>query len=129
MKIKKFNEMITEKIHIGRQNIINESLPPHDPNIGYYDMSNGNMETLCNLLNEKDVKYDYDADRNYLIIEVDVVDMFDGKTAKLAELINNSEGNYVEFSKAFTQYYDDPNDVVLIRRKVYKDTAPPGAYH
>lgn len=118
-KLKRFNEYM-----------VNESLPPHDPNIGFYDMSNGNMDKLVNLLNEKDIKYDYDSNRNYLTLEVDVADLYSGFSSELAKIVNESGGNYITFDNAIIdEYMNDPNDVILITRKRYVDTAPPGAYH
>lgn len=118
-KIKKYNEYS-----------INESLPPWDPNIGFYDMSNGNMQTLINILNEKDIKYDYDSSKNYLTLEVDVADLYSGASAELAKMVNETGGNYVTFDNSIIdKYMIEPNDVVLITRKRYVDNSPPGAYH
>jgi hypothetical protein len=118
-KLKRFNEYM-----------VNESLPPHDPNIGFYDMSNGNMKTLVNLLNEKDIKYDYDSNRNYLTIEVDISDLYSGLSAELAKNVNETGGNYITFDNAIIDdYMKDPNNVILITRKKYVDNSPPGAYH
>lgn len=87
--------------------ILIESMHPQFMDCGFYDMCNGDCDTLLELLEKNQIIHTYDSYRNYIIIETDsprdiIPYMEEARIYK-------AESDYMK------ELMGDPNDCVLLR--------------
>lgn len=114
MKMKSFKEFS-----------LNESLPPLDPNLGYYDMSKGNMTDIIKILDSNGIEYEYDYNKNFLTINKP---NFHWEFSDFVlETILISGGQSLDFFDGYTKYKDNHTDCVVFRMDPIIDKTPKGA--
>lgn len=98
---------------------LNEDMHPQFLECGFFDMANGNPEILLSLLDEAEIKYTYDENRNFITIET-------SNPRAVLPMLDEARITKINWKDAMAENLDnDPNDCVLLRLPA--PNVPPGA--